>query len=300
VQQPAAAGPNPTLIDTRAEASCVAATVPTSVCLPAEAFFGPHRRLASARDISWVLGTAGLHGNETVLVLGADPIRRDAVAGLLFLSGQKTVFILNAPMHEAFGQSESDWTPGRARGILREAIHRGPWRDTDIILRSELAHSLAQERALRLLDGRPADEYWGARIRARRGGHLPGAEHAPAAELRAALSRGETIPLAAGPVVAYGQDPLMGLAYFTLLRAGFGIDVALYPGGWREWAEDGALPADAATYAQVDAAPEKAGASRSDGGSWPMANSAWLQSLLTVAAIATAGGFGYLLGRRAA
>jgi hypothetical protein len=107
------------------------------------------------------------------------------------------------------------------------------------------------------------------------------------------------MPPEALPVVVYGQDPLTGLAYFTLLRAGFGLDVALYPGGWREWAEDGALPADAVTYPRVDAAPEPADASPAGGGSSPMARSAWLQSLLTVAAIATAGGFGYLLGRRA-
>jgi hypothetical protein len=100
---------------------------------------------------------------------------------------------------------------------------------------------------------------------------------------------------------------LTGLAYFTLLRAGFGLDAAVYLGGWREWADDGRLPADAATYAQFDASAARvsdrtaAGESlRTTAGETPPASSAaWSQSLLTIAAVFTAGSFGFLLGRRA-
>ena len=43
------------------------------------------------------------------------------------------------------------------------------------------------------------------------------------------------------------------VAFFTLLRAGAGVPARIYPGGWAEWAADGSLPADAATY------PDRAG-----------------------------------------
>lgn len=300
--QPAEVGAEPlTLIDTRAEAICRSATLAGALCLPTEAFFGPHRRLASVRDISWVLGSAGLRGDESVLVLGADPVRRDAVAALLYLAGQARVLVLNAPMDELLGRAGAAPAPGRQRGIVRDAIHLGPWREGQMLLRDELADAISEGRGLRLLDGRSLDEYWGERIRARRGGHLPGAEPAPAAELRGAMARSEAGPVAGGmPVVAYAHDPLTGLAYLTLLRAGFGLDAAVYLGGWREWADDGRLPADSVSYAQIDAAARRV----SDHGptkerpSEPM--SGWSQSLLTLAAILTAGGFGYLLGRRTA
>jgi len=298
VQEAATVSSRPTLIDSRTEARCRAATVPGAVCLPPEAFFGPHRRLASVRDISWVLGSAGLRGDEAVLVLGDDPVRRDAIAALLYLAGQSQVLVLNAPMDELAGRADVAWTPGRPRAILREPIHLGPWRDELIVLRDELAEGVAKARVARLLDGRSLEEYWGERIRARRGGHLPGAEPAPAADLRAALGRGEAVLSAEMPVIAYAHDPLTGLAYFTLLRAGLGVDASVYLGGWREWADDGRLPADAVTYAQYDApsqrAPERTPpqeAPRSPSAAWP-------QSLLTLAAVVTAGSFGFLLGRR--
>mgnify|MGYP001827949775 CR=1 FL=1 len=142
VQEAATVSSRTTLIDSRTEASCRAATVPGAVCLPPEVFFGPHRRLASVRDISWVLGSAGLRGDEVVLVLGDDPVRRDAVAALLYLAGQSQVLVLNAPMDELAGRADAAWTPGRPRAILREPIHLGPWRDELIVLRDELADGI--------------------------------------------------------------------------------------------------------------------------------------------------------------
>lgn len=284
----AVAGANTKLVDTRPEALCRAASIAGAVCLPPEAFFGPHRRLASFRDISWVLGTAGLRGDETVLVLGDDPVRRDAVAALIYLSGQSQVAVLDGPVDAQLRASGSAQAAGRIRGILRDPIHVGSWREDRILLRDELAEALADGRIDRLLDGRAAAEYWGQHVRARRGGHVPGAEPAPAAQLRAAVARGEPGPRSEVPVVAYAHDPLTGLAYLTLLRAGFGLDATLYLGGWREWADDCRLPADALSYTDPGPKPERPPA--------PMA--AWPQSLLTLAAVAGAGGFGYLLGRR--
>jgi len=109
-------------------------------------------------------------------------------------------------------------------------------------------------RALRpmpaLLDGRTNAEYWGETARAARSGHLPGAISLPALQLRAALGvAAESKPvLPQGKAVAYAHDPFEGMAYLTLLSAGYGVPVRLYAEGWAEWAADGALPADAVAY----------------------------------------------------
>jgi thiosulfate/3-mercaptopyruvate sulfurtransferase len=293
VRHPAEAGTHPRLLDTRPEADCLANSASGAVCLPPEAFFGPHRRLASFRDISWVLGSAGLRGDETLLVLGNDPVRRDAVAALLYLSGQSQVAVLEGRLDHQIDAGLLDSAAGRARGILRDPIHTGTWREERILLRGELAQALANGDIARLLDGRTADEYWGERIRARRGGHLPGAELAPAAQLRAAVARGESALHGEQPLVAYAHDPLTGLAYLTLLRAGLGLDVTLYLGGWREWAEDGRLPADAVSYAEPRATPGVPRTPLSAGHQWLLT-----PTLLTLAALAGAGAFGYLLGKR--
>ncbi|ESQ16173.1 MAG: rhodanese-like domain-containing protein [Thiohalocapsa sp. PB-PSB1] len=295
-----------TLLDTRPESSCRERSLVGAICLPVEAFFGPYRRLASVRDITWVLGTAGLRGDESVFVFGIDPVRRDAVAALLYLAGQAQVLVLNAPLqhmletdhHGQASEPLSEPASGRTRGILRDPIHIGPWREHQILLRDELAEQLAQGRIVRLMDGRPLDEYWGERIRARRGGHIPGAEPAPASTLRANLERSEDGLGAETPVVAYAHDPLTGLAYLTLLRAGFGLDAALYLGGWREWADAGQLPADALSYAPIDQAAGTL-ADQNERNTRDLTQTpALTQSLLTLAALAGAGGFGYLLGRR--
>ncbi|NEX22456.1 hypothetical protein G3480_19455 [Thiorhodococcus mannitoliphagus] len=293
VRNPVAAGTDLRLIDTRPEADCIASSASGAVCLPPEAFFGPHRRLASFRDIAWVLGTAGLRGDESVLVLGNDPVRRDAVAALLYLAGQSEVSVLYGRLDRLLDVGLFEKGVGRGRGILRDPIHAGHWLEDRILLRNELAEALADGDIVRLLDGRTADEYWGAQIRARRGGHLPGAELAPAARLRAAFARGEAAIHGEQPLVAYAHDPLTGLAYLTLLRAGFGLDARLYLGGWREWADDGQLPADAVSYPEPRAQPAVPLAPRSAGH-----QRVPTPALLTLAALAAAGGFGYRLGKR--
>ncbi len=96
-----------------------------------------------------------------------------------------------------------------------------------------------------LLDGRSELEYWGETVRGARGGHLPGAVLLPAATLSPA---GPRPLLPAGEVIAYAHDAYEGLAYFTRLVAGYGLPARVYAGGWAEWAADGSLPVDAASY----------------------------------------------------
>jgi thiosulfate/3-mercaptopyruvate sulfurtransferase len=233
------------VIDARPSADCGAKSLPGARCLPAADFLGPHNRLPGARDLLWLLGTAGLTGAEDVLVVGAEAQSRDFVAGLLHVAGQKRVRVLAEPVGRLLAQ---DAAPGRGRGMVREAVYAAPMRDDLLLLRDELRDDLRAMKAP-LLDGRTPEEYWGETARAMRAGHLPGAISLPAAQLRGALDPAAARPvLPEGGAVAYAHDALEGFAYLTLLRAGHGVAAKLYAEGWAEWAADGSLPADAASH----------------------------------------------------
>ena len=230
------------VVDARPLAACREKSLAGARCLPAEDFLGPHNRLPSARDLLWLLGTAGLSGEETVLVVGQDVLARDFVAGLLHVAGQRSVRVLTEPVGRLLEQGAAAG-PGRERGMIREAVFAAPMRDGLLLLRDELRGELRASKAT-LLDGRTENEYWGETVRAARGGHLPGAVSLPALQLRGA----QNPVLPEGSPVAYAHDALEGFAYLTLLRAGHGVAARLYAEGWAEWAADGALPADSVSH----------------------------------------------------
>ena len=238
--------PDVVVIDARPLAECRERSLAGARCLPADDLLGPQPRLPAARDLLWLLGTAGLTGHETVLVVGQDPTARDFVAGVLHVAGQHRVRILTEPVVRALAGGAAAG-PGRERGLVREAVFEAPMRDRLLVLRDEL-------RAMRpepvLLDGRSDREYWGEAPRAARTGHLPRAISLPALQLRATLDaadgRGTVVP--DGTTVAYAHDAFEGFAYLSLLVAGNGLAARLYAEGWAEWATDGSLPADAVGY----------------------------------------------------
>jgi thiosulfate/3-mercaptopyruvate sulfurtransferase len=230
------------VVDARPLAACREKSLAGARCLPAADFLGPHNRLPSARDLLWLLGTAGLSGEETVLVVGQDAVARDFVAGLLHVAGQRSVRVLTEPVGRLLEQGAAAGA-GRERGMIREAVFAAPMRDGLLLLRDELRGELRASKAT-LLDGRTENEYWGETVRAARGGHLPGAVSLPALQLRGA----QNPVLPEGSPVAYAHDALEGFAYLTLLRAGHGVAARLYAEGWAEWAADGALPVDSVSY----------------------------------------------------
>ena len=234
------------VIDSRPLADCKKATLPNARCLPVDGFLGPRRSLPSERDILWLLGTAGLDGSEAVLVVGQDATARDFLAGLLYLAGQRQVRVLTEPLTRVLA-GRSDAAPGLERGIIRTAVFTAPMRAESVVLKQEL---LREGAGVTLVDGRSELEYWGETVRGMRGGHLQGAVLLPATTLAVAGSRPA---LPAGAVIAYAHDAYEGLAYFTRLVAGLGLAVRIYPGGWAEWAADGSLPVDAATYPERQA-----------------------------------------------
>lgn len=272
-------------VDTREPRACLERSFTGARCLAATEFLGPHRALAPWRDVLWLLGTAGLRGDETVLVAGDKPVERDFVAGLLYLAGCRRVLVLAEPVSKLLDRG-AEAGPGNGRAFAREVVLEAPMRDALVVLGHEL-------RGMRppplLLDGRSEDEYWGEKVRAARGGHLPGAQSLPAARLQGGTG-GAIDALPAAPAVAYAHDALEGIAYFTRLRAGRGVDARVYPGGWAEWAADAALPADAVTYPDRPTA-----AARGEPDSGRAKRGTWLAGAVAVAGAAFAGGL--LFGR---
>ena len=240
------------IVDVRPQELCFKGSLSGARCLLAADFFGPHGRLVNFPDLSWLLGTAGLSGSEHVYVVGTSPLKRDFVAGMLYLSGQQKVTILRGSFAELEAKS-ADLTAGQKRANIRSAVHRTPFRADQIILRDELAALLNSNKLPDLLDGRSEKEYWGENIRTFRGGHLPGAQLLPAAELRALLIKGTLhIPDFSEPIV-YAHNTLESVAYFSLLRAGFGIEARVFLAGWADWAMDPSLSVDSLSYADTQA-----------------------------------------------
>jgi len=247
------------IADTRAADACRAKSLEGARCLPSADFIAPQSRLPDERNLLWLLGTAGLTGDEHVLVVGDDAVARDFVAGILHVAGQRDVRVLTEPVSRLIA-SGANAAPGRGRASIREAVYTAPMRDGLVVLRREL---VAMRPWPVVLDGRSDREYRGESARAVRTGHLPGAISLPAARLRAALDPASARPLlpessGAAPI-AYAHDAYEGLAYLTLLVAGHGVRARLYAEGWSAWATDGSLPADAVGY--PESARDRAGTS---------------------------------------
>lgn len=263
VDSVAQAGAGRVVVDARPAEACEEASLAGARCLPARDFLGLHGRLAGFANIAWVLGSAGLTGAEEVLVVGTAPAPRDFVAGLLYIMGQKDVAVLTRNVKDLPGAGEG----GEPRGMLRTAIWQAPARDEALIFINELQDLLKAGKPL-LLDGRGEQAYWGREVTAARGGHLPGADHLPASELRAGAGAAKSLlPQGAEPIV-YGRGAVDGIAYFTLVMAGAGVKARVFPGGWARWAANGALPADAETHPprRRPAAAPAAGASEGAAG----------------------------------
>ena len=276
------------IIDTRTADLCRKNSLAGARCLPPEDVLGPYRRMPNVSGLLWLLGSAGLRGDEHVLVVGDDRNRRDFIAGLLYLAGQKRVLVLNTRIT---GRTEYQTGAGSLRSRIRETVFVAPMRAERIVLRNELKALIAGETPPVLLDGRSEEEYWGADVRGTRGGHLPGAQHFPSDSIRRAAAGEIEFPRQSGDPIAYAHDGYEGLAYLARLAAN-GIESRLYLEGWSGWASDGTLPVDSASY------PEPVVASENNSRQIP---SEKLSEGGSSAAIVAAGGsfalLGFFLGR---
>ena len=228
-------------LDTRPLSSCLQQTVAGAICLPIEDFVAPQRRLANWSGILWLLGTAQLTGNEHVLIVGEKSDRRDLLAGVLALAGQKQITTVDKPVSKIIGNTDNT-SAGTQRSTTRVNVFAAPMRSDLIALGNEMINLYSENTII--LDGRSEAEYFGQRIRAARGGHIPGAIHYPISQL---TDRASQHAVSSTHTVAYAHDSVEGLVYFSTLLAN-GINTRLFLGGWTEWAADGALPADAASF----------------------------------------------------
>jgi thiosulfate/3-mercaptopyruvate sulfurtransferase len=244
-------GSDTIIIDVRAQQLCLKGSLSGARCLPASDFFGPHGRLVNFPDLSWLLGTVGLSGSEHVLVVGNSPMKRDFVAGIIYLAGQQKVTILSVSFAELEANS-IDFSAGEKRANTRYAVHSRPFRAELIIFRNELDALLTSNKLPDLLDGRSEKEYWGENIRSLRGGHVPGAQLLTATDLRALLKKDpQSIPNFSAPIV-YAHNTLESVAYFSLLRAGFGLESRVFLAGWADWAMELSLPVDSLSYPDIN------------------------------------------------
>ena len=158
-----------------------------------------------------------------------------------------------------------------------------------MVFKNQLRRLLASRPGPVLLDVRSEAAYWGKTVDAARGGHLPGADHLPAGRLRADVVRGQAFGPAAGGAIVYARHAVDGIAYMTLIVAGTGTPVRVYPGGWAEWAADGGLPADAESHPASTPAQGVPDVPAVPGVLSEGAPTSWTT-------IAATGGFGVLLG----
>jgi len=220
-------GGDTVIVDTRPLAACSERSLAGAHCLPATDLVGPDGELPSPPDLLWALGTAGLSGHESALVVGAHGEARDFVAGLLYLAGQRRVEVLRTPIGKVMASARYRTGPGRARGILQDPIYTATMRDRLVVLRAELRRDLDAGDAPEPVDGRPAAQF-------RRAGHIPGARNLPLARLAARPGAAAALS-ARGRYVAYGNDPMASVALFTRLRAGSPAATKVLLGGWRAW-----------------------------------------------------------------
>ncbi|TVT47905.1 MAG: hypothetical protein FHK82_17940 [Sedimenticola thiotaurini] len=231
------------VLDTRPVAECEQQSIKGARCFSVGDLLGHSGRLPSQRDITWMLGTLGLSGSETVVVVGSPGDTRDFIAGVLYLAGQGKVLILRPSVNQMITTNSVPLASGQRRSMSRELHYTAHPRDAQIVLLRELQQRLSGNQSLRLLDVRSHEEYWGELIKGWRGGHIPGAEH---------WSQKNTQPLRLTRMdvdtVVYGRGPLDSIASFVRLQAQWTQPAQVFIEGWRAWSADSQLPVDAESF----------------------------------------------------
>jgi thiosulfate/3-mercaptopyruvate sulfurtransferase len=232
------------VVDVRPKNRCERATIKAAVCFPVEQLFADNDRIANFSGLLWMLGTAGLSGDETVLVVGDQMIRKEAFAGLLFAAGQATVLVHSGNLTQ-ISKSDNLTLPvgaGIQRSTTRTKVFTAIPRTHTLLTMPELQQELALDSAAPLFDTRTESEYWGRSIRAARGGHIPGAIWATSVE--------SALQLESRKAIVYGHNALDGLAQLAKWTA-LGVQARVYLAGWSEWAADTRQAVDAETFRSV-------------------------------------------------
>ena len=141
----------PLFIDTRNTDSCSDESVSGALCLNANQLTYPDGRLASFRDINWLLGTLGADESRDAVVFGDDQQSNHFVAGILYLLGQKRVHIFTKTTATKMTATKTTATKttdellnqlpnarGQVTGLLRKSYYRAAMRDAHILLATDI------------------------------------------------------------------------------------------------------------------------------------------------------------------
>jgi len=113
-----------TVLDIRAEDTCLESSLPDARCLPADWLLASESGdVIGFHALRWLLGTVGLSGDETLAIYaGPDGSVADAwaVAALAYLAGQADVAVIA----DASAETGDGWP----RSITREAVYVAPMR----------------------------------------------------------------------------------------------------------------------------------------------------------------------------
>ncbi len=137
-----ATGAKLVFIDTRSVESCLSSGFAGTWCMPPDHFLYPDGRLASFRDINWLVGAYGLMEDSVAIVFGDDEGDLQFVAGALFLSGASSVKLWKGETSGIGKLTGSGHSV--TRGLLRLNYFANPVRDQYIALDSELRSFFGQ------------------------------------------------------------------------------------------------------------------------------------------------------------
>lgn len=141
-----ASGSRLVFIDTRPVESCLSSGFAGTWCMPPDHLLYPDGRLASFRDINWLVGTYGLMEDSVAVVFGDDEEDLRFVAGALFLIGVSSVKLWKGKPRDMGNLTGSGHSV--TRGLLRLNYFANPVRDRFIALDSELRAFLGQDSEL--------------------------------------------------------------------------------------------------------------------------------------------------------
>ena len=246
------------ILDTRRRTQYLMGHMPGAVSFPMrkvtdERLWSPGF-LPSEEELRRRLGSAGFRRDDHLVVYDdGDGLAASRVFWALDYLGHPKVSLLNGGF--------SKWSyEGRGRSLRRhkrpKASYEGSPVQQRLVGAEWIHHRLANGHELVLIDCRSADEYTGARRKAARCGHIPGAVHVEwTRNLRETgacpvfRDREELLALyqEAGaddglPLVTYCQAQVRGShTYFVLRWLGFKA-VYGYEGSWGEWGNDPQMP----------------------------------------------------------
>jgi thiosulfate/3-mercaptopyruvate sulfurtransferase len=244
--------PNLTLIDTRPPAEYWAGHLERARHFDPFPFHHADTGDAAMNEVrgqlAWIFSALGITGHETVVFYESESgMRATRGAWLLEYMGHPSVRMLDGGLHQMANPklvtTAVAVTPSNFLGTPQAAALA-----TYQYVADHLGHPEVQ-----IFDVRSDEEYFGERVRARRGGAIPGAIHCdwrhslddrgafkPAAQLRAEFEQMGLRP--EREIIPYCQGGYRSAnAYYALRLAGY-PRVRNYLGSWGEWGNREDLP----------------------------------------------------------